>query len=223
MSNQISVLIKLLDALTKIDPQGSKFEVRVAGKVADTEYYEKLLNKLESIKEYVTLSVLGYLEESEFLSEINSSDVVIALRNPTMGETSAIAMRAMQLGKPLVVTDVGWYSELPEFVCKVDSSDNGTAMLTGFIQEFVEDKDKLSHLQRTMLDYSSKNLSFNNVCAKYLDVLYTIRKPEFLSVSKGSTELLACKLFELGLIKELEHKPHRTFIYEKLTPFFNGD
>ena len=30
-----------------------------------------------------------------------------------MGETSGSAIRALSLGKPLVVSDVGWFSELP--------------------------------------------------------------------------------------------------------------
>ena len=41
------------------------------------------------------------------------SDVLVNLRSPTMGETSGTAIRALSLGKPLVVSDVGWFSELP--------------------------------------------------------------------------------------------------------------
>ena len=33
-----------------------------------------------------------------------------------MGETSGSAIRALSLGKPLVVSDVGWFSELPDDV-----------------------------------------------------------------------------------------------------------
>ena len=33
-----------------------------------------------------------------------------------MGETSGTAVRALSLGKPLVVSDVGWFSELPDEV-----------------------------------------------------------------------------------------------------------
>ena len=50
---------------------------------------------------------------SELWSLLAASDVVVSLRSPTMGETSAAAVRALSLGKPLVVSDVGWFSELP--------------------------------------------------------------------------------------------------------------
>src|SRR5437763_8460602 len=33
-----------------------------------------------------------------------------------MGETSGSAIRALSLGKPLVVSDVGWFAELPDDV-----------------------------------------------------------------------------------------------------------
>jgi glycosyltransferase involved in cell wall biosynthesis len=33
-----------------------------------------------------------------------------------MGETSAIVIRALALGKPVIVSDVGWFAELPDDV-----------------------------------------------------------------------------------------------------------
>jgi glycosyltransferase involved in cell wall biosynthesis len=45
-----------------------------------------------------------------------AADVHVALRAPTMGETSASVVRSLSLGKPLVVSDVGWFSELPDDV-----------------------------------------------------------------------------------------------------------
>ena len=43
-------------------------------------------------------------------------DACISLRSPTMGETSGSAIRALSLGRPLVVSDLGWFSELPDDV-----------------------------------------------------------------------------------------------------------
>jgi glycosyltransferase involved in cell wall biosynthesis len=40
--------------------------------------------------------------------------VLVNLRYPTMGETSGSVIRAMAVGKPLLVSDVGWFSELPD-------------------------------------------------------------------------------------------------------------
>jgi len=55
----------------------------------------------------------GYVDEDRLWALIAGVDAVISLRSPTMGETSGTAIRALSLGKPLLVSDVGWFSELP--------------------------------------------------------------------------------------------------------------
>ncbi len=57
-----------------------------------------------------------YVEESRLWSLLRAFDVFVGLRAPTMGETSAGAIRALSVGLPLVVSDVGWFSELPDEV-----------------------------------------------------------------------------------------------------------
>lgn len=64
-----------------------------------------------------------------FLQWIASVDVVVNLRAPTVGETSATALRALAAGRPLVVLDHGWYSELPDDVCvKVPPADDAALL-----------------------------------------------------------------------------------------------
>jgi glycosyltransferase involved in cell wall biosynthesis len=57
-----------------------------------------------------------YVDEERLWSLLAGCDVCVSLRYPTMGETSGSAIRALSLGKPLVVSDVGWFSELPDEV-----------------------------------------------------------------------------------------------------------
>ena len=54
-----------------------------------------------------------YVPENELWSLMAACDAIVSLRSPTMGETSGSAIRALSLGKPLVVSDVGWFAELP--------------------------------------------------------------------------------------------------------------
>lgn len=57
---------------------------------------------------------VGYVADFEtFVDWIHTADVVVNLRQPTVGETSAIALRAMAAARPLVVYDHGWYAEIP--------------------------------------------------------------------------------------------------------------
>jgi glycosyltransferase involved in cell wall biosynthesis len=72
-----------------------------------------------------------YVPEDELWSLMAACDAIVSLRSPTMGETSGSAIRALSLGKPLVVSDVGWFAELPgDAVLKVpvDDQEEGTLL-----------------------------------------------------------------------------------------------
>jgi glycosyltransferase involved in cell wall biosynthesis len=58
----------------------------------------------------------AYVEEERLWSLMAACDVCISLRSPTMGETSGSVIRQLSLGKPVVVSDVGWFAELPDEV-----------------------------------------------------------------------------------------------------------
>jgi glycosyltransferase involved in cell wall biosynthesis len=57
-----------------------------------------------------------YVEEARLWSLLAACDACVLLRAPTMGETSGSAIRTLSLGKPLVVSDLGWFAELPDEV-----------------------------------------------------------------------------------------------------------
>ncbi len=58
----------------------------------------------------------GYVSEERFESLMEACDVLVNLRSPTMGETSGSVIRALSLGKPMLVSDLGWFSEIPDGV-----------------------------------------------------------------------------------------------------------
>jgi glycosyltransferase involved in cell wall biosynthesis len=58
----------------------------------------------------------SWVDERRLWALMAGVDVCVNLRHPTMGETSGSVIRSLSLGKPLIVSDVGWFSELPEEV-----------------------------------------------------------------------------------------------------------
>ena len=75
-----------------------------------------------------------YVPEERFWSLMAACDVVVSLRAPTMGETSGSALRALSLGRPLVVSDVGWFSEL-DGVAKIPVGDGEDEALFAALRE----------------------------------------------------------------------------------------
>ena len=84
----------------------------------------------------------GYVDEARLWALMAACDVHVGLRSPTMGETSGTAIRALTLGKPLVVTDAGWFSELPDDVAlKVPVGDREVDDLTAALRLLAERPD----------------------------------------------------------------------------------
>lgn len=64
-----------------------------------------------------SVRVLGHVPIEDFVGYMAASDIVLNLRYPTVGESSGSLLRALGLGRPTLVTDVGSFRDLPDDVC----------------------------------------------------------------------------------------------------------
>ena len=75
------------------------------------------------------MRVLGFTPIEEFVGYIAACDIVLNLRYPTVGENSGTLMRALGLGKAVLVSDVGSFCEYPDDIClkvPVDAAEEDT-------------------------------------------------------------------------------------------------
>ena len=80
----------------------------------------------------------GWVDEARLWELMAASAVVVNLRHPTMGETSGSVIRGLSLGKPLIVSDVGWFAELSgDVALKVPPDDDEVATLTAALELLV--------------------------------------------------------------------------------------
>ena len=64
------------------------------------------------------VEVRGYAPTlQDFDQALAGADIALSLRYPSGGETSGSLLRALGVGLPAVVTDIGWFSEVPDTVC----------------------------------------------------------------------------------------------------------
>jgi glycosyltransferase involved in cell wall biosynthesis len=83
---------------------------------------------------------LDYVDEARLWALMSAADVCVNLRWPTMGETSGTAIRALVLGRPLVVSDLGWFAELPDgAVAKVPAGAGEAEQLARTLVELAGD------------------------------------------------------------------------------------
>lgn len=75
------------------------------------------------------------------------ADLCINLRHPTSGETSAMVMRALACGSPVVVSEGGWFAELPDdAVVKITAGDDEVKALAGVVEALERDPERLRKL-----------------------------------------------------------------------------
>lgn len=115
---------------------------------------------------------LDHLDERELWQLLADCDVCVSLRSPTMGETSGMAIRALSLGRPLVVSDVGWFSELPDSVAaKVPVDEHEVGTLAAVLERLAEDEDLRSRMSEAAGDYARREHNLEQVADRYLAAL----------------------------------------------------
>jgi glycosyltransferase involved in cell wall biosynthesis len=114
----------------------------------------------------------GRVEEAELWSLMAACDVCVSLRAPTMGETSGIVIRALTLGKPLVVTDIGWFAELPdELALKVPHDRAEIEVLTVALDLLASDERARSEMGRKAAAYAAGEHDLARVADRYAAAL----------------------------------------------------
>lgn len=104
-----------LQAFRRVREQLPQAHYLLVGQVEPYVNLEEIIAGLD-LTEFV--KIVDYVPSLQrFVDWIHTADVVVNLRYPTIGETSAAALRAMAAGRPVIVFDHGWYSELPDAAC----------------------------------------------------------------------------------------------------------
>jgi glycosyltransferase involved in cell wall biosynthesis len=116
----------------------------------------------------------GWVDETRLWALMAGSDVLVNLRHPTMGETSGSVIRGLSLGKPLVVSDVGWFSELPDAVAlKVPPDDDEVATLTAALELIASRPDVRVTMGSDAAELARRDHDVERVAELYVAALET--------------------------------------------------
>jgi glycosyltransferase involved in cell wall biosynthesis len=114
----------------------------------------------------------GWVDEARLWRLMAGSDVLVNLRHPTMGETSGSVIRGLSLGKPLVVSDVGWFAELPgDVALKVRPDDVEVETLTAALELLVDRPDVRAAMGDAAADLARREHDVGRVADLYAAAL----------------------------------------------------
>lgn len=162
----------IIDSLIAASEKNSTLRVHILGGVDSG--CEHFIERINSSSLASITHIYGRVEQETLLRLVSAVDLCLALRYPTMGETSAIVMRALQAGTPVIVSDIGWYAELPNLVPKVKmGTGNEVIELTNMIVAMSTKGSEYQKLKAEICQYSRSALVFENSIELYVDFLLT--------------------------------------------------
>lgn len=122
---------------------------------------------------------LGYQPIDEFVGYLAACDIVLNLRFPTVGENSGTLMRALGLGKAVIVSEVGSFCELPTSIClkaPVDQTEENH--LFEYLNLLVSRPEFRRELGARANAWVQRECTWPKVARRYADFLEWIAEPE---------------------------------------------
>ena len=132
-----------------------------------SEVSEHLASLAESLK--VKLVMFGEADSATLLQAIGEAHVICCLRWPSLEAASASAIEAMLYGKPVVVTDTGFYSELPDTCVRKIRIQNEIPDLQQALEHLCQNEGERLALGAKAAEWATANFSAENYANQLID------------------------------------------------------
>lgn len=154
-----------------------KYNVKLIffGKLNDEKIKDIIkLNKMQD-KIFIT----GYIDKDEYEIGIDLCDIIINLRYPSMGESSATLCEAFKYGKPVLVSNINQYREFPDEVCwKVDVGDYEVPLLESMLEYLIKSEEVRNALGTNAMAYADNVLNPMKIAMQYYDIISKVTEEE---------------------------------------------
>ncbi|MDQ6699246.1 MAG: glycosyltransferase family 4 protein [Acidobacteriota bacterium] len=126
----------------------------------------------------------GWVSAQDYLDYIDLADIVTDLRYPSAGETSGSSLRAMQAGKPLVVSAHGSFLEIPDECCvRVPVGAGESEYLVRTLTDLIDDPVKRREMGAAARSYVLAKLRVEQAAESYIRFIRrVIAAPETATV-----------------------------------------
>src|SRR5260370_13969197 len=118
---------------------------------------------------------IGFTPIEDFNGYLAACDIVLNLRYPTVGESSGTLLRALGMGKAVVVSEVGSFREYPDEVClkaPVDHSEE--EHLFEYLNLLVSRRELVQVLGAKARDWVARECNWESVARRYANFLEAV-------------------------------------------------
>lgn len=171
-NRRLPVLLRALASFARRD----HFRLDIYGTIEGEEKIQQLIARL-GLGDLVTMH--GFVPQEELEQALRRTDLVVNLRNPSMGEASASQLHLWQYALPALVSRAAWYETLPENTVGFVRPDHEAEDIQAHLATFLEEPKKYRELGRNGQRHVSENHSMESYALSLLEI--ADRVPEFQS------------------------------------------
>ena len=159
---RIAECLRAVQRLVRLNP---RVKMSLVGEEHPDFPVRRLISQLQ-LEKYVR--VMGHVPIGEFEQLIGAVDICLNLRYPTAGETSGTLLRALGLGRAVVVSGVGAFSDLPDEICmKVPVGAGETDLIFHYLDLLVSRPEIARSMGRRAREYVASECSWPKVAELY--------------------------------------------------------
>jgi glycosyltransferase involved in cell wall biosynthesis len=141
--------------------------------------------------------VTGYVPHSRLLEYLAISDFCVNLRYPTAGETSRSVLQIMASEKPVIVSNVGWFREIPDRCClKLDVDSYEEDMLVEYMHLLASNEIARKAMARSAKDYVANVHNPENAARDIHAFIKDVLNGNEIILGRISAELAGMKIDE---------------------------
>jgi len=121
------------------------------------------------------LHLAGYVDAEVFNSHLHAVDLVLNLRYPTAGETSASLLRVMGMGVPVIVPNYRQYADIPGETCThLDLGEGEEERLFRLIIDLSRDRERRERMGREARALVAREHTLEAAARGIVDFLRTV-------------------------------------------------
>jgi glycosyltransferase involved in cell wall biosynthesis/SAM-dependent methyltransferase len=130
---------------------------------------------IQSLGLQPNVRALGFTPIDDFNGYLGACDIVLNLRYPTVGETSGTLLRALGMGKAVVVSDVGAFREYPDKIClKAPVDDTEEDCLFEYLNLLISRPECARSLGASAREWVRRECSWEITARQYADFLQSV-------------------------------------------------
>lgn len=171
-NRRLPVLLHTLANFARRD----RYRLDIYGTIEGAEKIQQLICRL-GLSDLVTMH--GFVQHDELDEALRQTDLVVNLRNPSMGEASGSQLHLWQYALPSLVTRSAWYETLPGDTVAFVRPEHETEDIQAHLTAFLDDPGKYRELGRNGRAHVAENHATETYVHSLLEV--ASRTPEFRS------------------------------------------